>query len=124
MAFFRNACRFVAQYPRPDSGCFHLFETVLQFQVFSGSGKSISAETVGRLFGTPGEASPSDRRHQIEPRVSFEILRLARSFDHCQARDLDRMALEGVSALLVLEVQTTRAATATDRSPEFDSGDG
>jgi len=49
----------------------------------------------------------------------FKVLRLEKCFDQCNAGYLHRLAQEGISALLALEVARRKAAT-TEKYPAID----
>src|SRR5260370_38950879 len=83
-------------------------------------GKHVPSETTGSPPGARGESPTGERRYPLVLGSALSALRLARRPGPRQARDLPRLASEGLSVALAMEIEATGQ---TARAPEHSGTD-
>jgi hypothetical protein len=77
------------------------------FERQSQGGKHFPSETAGSLPGARDETPTGQRRDPLVHGSALSALRLARRPDPRQARDLPRLASDGLSVALAMEIEAT-----------------
>src|SRR5215467_15849504 len=93
------------------------------FPSLLGRGDSVPAQAACVLPGTQDQTAPIRRRRTTVDAVPVETFRLEECPDQCKAGHLDRLAQEGVPAVLAVEVPRRQTPTAKEHSA-LDCRDG
>src|ERR1700746_1151290 len=88
------------------------------------SGKYVPPETAGPLPRARGQASAAARRYTVVSGPSLSALRMARRSGERQAGDLPRLASEGFSVALAMEIEAAWKAPGARGAPGTDLQDG
>ena len=78
---------------------------------------AVPAQIVGVLPGIPGSAPQAHRRSAVLLGALVSTVQLEGGIDNCQAGDPDRLASQGVQAVLAVEVAAGKTADPGKSSP-------